>query len=548
MAKIKITNLLLGLVFTLIPIAFLPYLHQEFILIKNVLFTILAFLALFAWTWELRNKKQFLVPELLKSRAMQVFMVVSMAVTLLGTFFSVAPELSFWGSYFRMQGGFFWLTILLFLLLLIANFKEEEDWRLGAKFVVAGWLIVIVYSVIFDWRLVAEGRIFATLGHPSYLASYLVVSLFILLHFWRKWAVLWIGMTMVMMIFSGSRAGLMALILGLNLYFLILKDRKARKIFLISELVVFLVALVTAVWWFDSSRFDLNADNLRSWKSRQIVWQAAVQTASERTLLGHGLESFGLVVPANLDPEIGKYEAANSLPDKAHNMILELMVNLGVMGIFWFLALVNLFIYVARSLESRELKALFIATNLGLGLNNMLSFSTISDLVILVFVWALVIGLAAEKKVRIKYLRNVTQRKVVAGFCGLVAVLVVFLQGAAPVVGDRALARGLEDLAAGRGETVLNDFAKADLWRPKQSYYGYLLADGLRSAGEYQLAEMALEKAGSFSNYHDPIYYFYGWKLYEDQCEKEGNFCEKSALFLKRGKDLAPSYGKFEKN
>src|SRR3989344_690413 len=92
---------------------------------------------------------------------------------------------SFWGNYERMMGFYTWLHLLVFLVMLITVYpkKEQYIWLLRMNLGVS--LLVSIYGIlqksgIHFWLIIpGDERVFATVGNAAYLASYLLLSLYL---------------------------------------------------------------------------------------------------------------------------------------------------------------------------------------------------------------------------------------------------------------------------------------------------------------------------------------------------------------------------------
>jgi tetratricopeptide (TPR) repeat protein len=103
----------------------------------------------------------------------------------LGSWLSVDPRLSWFGSYPRFQGAWTQLSYLGIFVLTLAHLRSRDQWRRIAYVVILASLPVALYAVLQAMGLdpvphsAAGTRVYSTLGNPIFLGAYLVMVLFI---------------------------------------------------------------------------------------------------------------------------------------------------------------------------------------------------------------------------------------------------------------------------------------------------------------------------------------------------------------------------------
>ena len=104
-------------------------------------------------------------------------------VTGLATFFSESPYRSFWSNYERMGGLVSLLHLGGYFVVLISVLKKKLEWFwLANTALIANWLIVIYsFLQLAGQAVIHQGgvRLDATLGNATYLAVYLLFTIFI---------------------------------------------------------------------------------------------------------------------------------------------------------------------------------------------------------------------------------------------------------------------------------------------------------------------------------------------------------------------------------
>lgn len=102
--------------------------------------------------------------------------------TVLSTLFSVAPSVSFWGSYLRLQGLLSTLCYLfVFVLIAVHMHREEQAQRLGTVAILAS-IPVGLYGIIqrlrldpLLWGADVSTRVTSTLGNPIFLSAFMLM-------------------------------------------------------------------------------------------------------------------------------------------------------------------------------------------------------------------------------------------------------------------------------------------------------------------------------------------------------------------------------------
>lgn len=255
---------------------------------------------------------------------------------------------------------------------------------------VAACAAVAAYGVWVSYRYLVEGvvtggalvigsegltvpRASSTVGDPTLLGGLMVISipiavaLFIRSHGWmRVWALLAnvalfvsLGFTFTRGAWMGAAAGLVVLAL----------ERRARATLLALVLAIALLA-PGAVWDRAASSSNFGRKEI---SHRFDYWRGAVHIADRRPLLGSGINNFGPEY-ARLDlPETAQRNAIH-----AHNVVLMLLSETGVMGLLTFGAFVVIVLFLllrgaaADTCRERRLWRVAIAAAiLGSGVHQM---------------------------------------------------------------------------------------------------------------------------------------------------------------------------------
>ena len=145
---------------------------------------------------------------------------------------------------------------------------------------------------------------------------------------WARWALLAvIALTLVVLLLSQSRAAWLALA-GMAL---VVAWRQIQQAWLRWLLLVFSLTAVGLLLWL--ARGALAAD----WLNRQMVWAQGLAMLQDFGLTGIGPGSFGRLGPA-LYPDFWMGDL-NFVAPHAHNLFLQVGIDLGVVGLIAYLAL-----------------------------------------------------------------------------------------------------------------------------------------------------------------------------------------------------------------
>ena len=206
-------------------------------------------------------------------------------------------------------------------------------------------------------RLPSETEIVSTIGNRNFLAAYLAASIALGAALWDKRATVICALLLAAMFFCRSRGAWLALGVALLLWLLWgrwsnPKARIACKIVgvtLVIAAVVFGFGYVTREW-----RTEV----------RPLIWRSTLEMIAERPLLGHGLGTFAAEYPRFRSPEYFLRSRATNVTDHAHNELLEIAAEQGLVGLVATLWLWG----VAFCMGMRSLRAPGGQWKLGLGI------------------------------------------------------------------------------------------------------------------------------------------------------------------------------------
>ncbi len=175
-------------------------------------------------------------------------------------------------------------------------------------------------------RLGSEPEFISTLGNWDFLGTYLAASLVIMASYGGAWSLLGSLIVIGAMCFCRSRGAWLALATVGLLWFLGFRNRFFRQWH--TRLVTVVVALVAA---------SLLARSYvkQQWRTdvRPVIWNATLKMIGSRPLLGHGLGTDVVAYPLYRLPEYFLRPKATNVTDHAHNELLEIAAEQGLIGL-----------------------------------------------------------------------------------------------------------------------------------------------------------------------------------------------------------------------
>ncbi len=214
------------------------------------------------------------------------------------------------------------------------------------------------------------GRVISSIGQPNFLASFLILTLFssiaLLLKskffYWRLFILINIFFHFLVIYLTASRAAILALLIVIILsFFIFIKKKRLRLIFSISAIFTCLF-----IFSFSNSRliscFDFNTGSVLA---RSHFYEASIKAISEKPFFGYGLEQAGNKFVSYYKPQWALFSTVNNYPNRAHNIILDIVLNYGLLGLLIFTSLAFLFIYFLIY-KNKDKKNWFMVLSLGL--------------------------------------------------------------------------------------------------------------------------------------------------------------------------------------
>lgn len=388
----------------LLPLVFLPWANQQFELPKFVFLMACCGVMLLATGFSLFRRP---LPKLLGNPVLLSGSLLLLYLLLHSMLISLVPVNSVWGSYQRHSGVL--LYVLLFVVYAVVLRRREATDQILRWMSISGVLTAVLGIMQWLWPALwgglaaTSGRIFSTLGVPNFLGQWLlmtiVVTLYCSFRSRRRW--LWLAGLLTQLgalILSGNRASLLVcgfLLLVLACVQLLRMPRSRAK----AGAGVVLLLLFCGIGYGVVTRSD---GPWRSLLSRAELYPMATQAVLERPQ-GYGLDSLYTAFSPRLPQNLGETENLLDVPDKVHQVVLDILAETGIVGLALFLWLwISIAMYGWRMLHHKnpEVRQRTGALLLALGawfLSLLVSFPGVTERVYATVLVALLIGQGIEE-------------------------------------------------------------------------------------------------------------------------------------------------------
>ena len=322
---------------------------------------------------------------------------------LISTLFSLAPRISWWGSYQRLQGTYTTLSYIVIFFLVLGHLRRREQLDRLIHVIILTSLPVSIYGIVqhagldpLPWAGDVETRVASNMGNSIFVAAYLIMAFFLTVERLlrsvqrmltdgsgsmadavRAGCYFFVIVVQFLCVFyTQSRGPWLGLLGGLYIFVLLVlitlgQRGKGLRWLWISWIILsviaagFLVAINlpgTPLSGFQKlpyvgrlgQVFELDRGTGRV---RTLIWEGAVEMIVPhepliypeegvdrfnglRPLVGHGPEAMWMAYNRFYRPELAHYEARNASPDRSHNETFDALVITGTLG---FAAYISLF-------------------------------------------------------------------------------------------------------------------------------------------------------------------------------------------------------------
>jgi len=294
-----------------------------------------------------------------KMNALTISIIVFMAIAVLTSFTGVNLEKSFWSTFERMTGLLTFLHLFAFFIVLTSCFRERKHWeRILTLSIIVG--VFISFYTLTNKEASSWGG--GTIGNVSFLASYLLFDIFFaaILFFakrggWRIfYAITFIVLLLPMFVnMEIPRGGIASFLIGiflLGLGYMVFSGRRSLKRL---APVVFLVVILAGLGILQNDFFKAKMFDVKELpgEAREIVWRVSYEGFLAKPWLGWGMENYNIAFLNYFDPEIPM--GVDIWYDRAHNIVLDSLVSMGIVGTVSFLAIFAVAIFSLLRLCSK---------------------------------------------------------------------------------------------------------------------------------------------------------------------------------------------------
>ena len=304
---------------------------------------------------------------------------------ILTTVTSVAPRISFWGSYERRQGLYILFCYVVIFLLMLDSLRSRRQLERLITVILLTSLPTSLYGIMQHYRVdpliwVRGGtyRAESTMGNPIFVGGYLIMI--VPLTVWqlirsfspiraRKniglsllrfgYYLLLLILQLVCLVFTQSRGPAMGFLVGALFFFLLLAALRGwRKLGLVAVGVSTALLIVLGLLNLPHSPLrppkglifvkrlaSISRDIIRD---RSLIWDSAVNMVMAdkmRILVGYGPETMGLAFFRYMHPDWASLAGYTRTADRCHNETLDAWVAGGIIGLAAYLVLFTSIFY-----------------------------------------------------------------------------------------------------------------------------------------------------------------------------------------------------------
>lgn len=517
-----ITNLSLFAIIFIVPLYFAAFreTYDLFILNKQAIFHVLLAIGIISQLFYFFNNPKQLINYFQQNRTIILFIILISLSFIASTALSIHPQKSLWGSSARQEGLYSLINYNLFFILLIF-YLNKNKWLKIKRLIIAALIssfFVCLYGLMqyfgFDflvWKKMnfVFGRIISSLGQPNFLGHYLIIIIpltiyslfFIFKKFLTRFFILiLIIMQMTCLIFSYSRAAWLGFLAGLILFLIFKKDvlyniflrkNKLLKLFLVICAFIILI-FANSNLGFGQRLVSIFDTSTGTTKVRLLTWSSAINELknmdTQRLLFGYGPETLQSIFAKHYKVEWAIYETINVYPDRAHNIILDSLLQFGV--IYCYIIILFYHYILAQSLKFLKEKKdklkdkeywiiiTCILILISYFINNLFSFSLIVTSIYLYLVLSiLIVAIINDQAIKQSSNSTVTQLKckarrlLICIILSLVVIYAVYIYDIKAIKADYYYMLAEKSNTSNNCDTTLHNIEKAIKNNPKSTFY-----------------------------------------------------------------------------
>jgi O-antigen ligase len=378
----------------------------------------------------------------------------------------------------RMEGLVYWYCLFLFLVYLKLFLYKKEHWVYFWRINIFVSFLVFIYGLIQKYSILplfhsGLDRVESTLGNAAFLGSYalLILGISVFLFFFDKyWKYRYLYLfsaflNLALILWSGTRSSLLALIIGLVLS-AIFFAKKTQKIifgFLLSILIT-----LAAFFVFDSNLFNIKpyfVDKINaivvsdaSIYNRIFVWQNSLKEFENVNIIfGVGLENFDVFFNRFYTPDINE-----DWFDRSHNIFLDVLVTSGILGLLIYLSIILVLLRKIWQYKDNNYIAFLVLFFLiiAYSINNFFVFDTINTAFIFVSILAFVSFLISQDNLYIDQKLNKKIANIILVLLSLVLICCLYFFIYHPFYINKKLYKGFSHISVNK-ELAYSSFSDA---------------------------------------------------------------------------------------
>lgn len=410
-----------------VPLVYVRFFYQPFVAPKDFFLLAVVEITLFLFIW--------LIIFYSKWRPNFTFLGASffvyIGILFLTSFIGIDPSTSFWGSAERDINGLIWLHLAVVFLITSSVFRTKKDWQTFFIISVCFGLFVAFFQLlsVFGFDIIFHSKNGSTLGNSSFLGTYLLFQILIAIYLAitlekkrRLFAVVSSIFFLFILLTSTANAAILSFLGGVVLFGLLILIFNSKRIIIkkIGFAIVIILILLFCLVFYLSLLPDSPLHQyilMKTSPARFALWDIAWRAFKERPIFGYGLENFRFVFQKYYNPCFGSNLCGGEIWfDRAHNQILDILVQSGIFGLIAFICLfvssfITLFKVWKNQLVSGYIIALFIAFFAAYIAQNLSVFDTVTSLLYFTFILAFFHSLKRMKNEEVKKDIDQVQKK-----------------------------------------------------------------------------------------------------------------------------------------
>jgi len=358
-----------------------------FITVKVIFFRILVEVSLFFYILLVFRCPEFRPRYNILNLTVFIFVSVITVVSIFG----VDLYRSFWGNIERGE-GLLTLYHLFALFLILSNIlRTKKYWKNIFHIVVFVSVLSSVYALfqLLGFSFVIHGgqnRLSSTIGNPAFFAGYLIFGIYLAAYMYKQvkpklFKVYYLAVILFqifILIRTETRGSLLGLIGGLLVALVISvflsKDKKIRVMVVVSLITV--VVFGSGIWLFRESEpvkkvavvnrlATISLTDITT-ESRLYTWDSSWRGFKDRPLLGYGWENYSVAFNKYFHAEIFRDHGSQIWFDRAHNIVFDILVTSGILGLASYLSIFIAILLVLWKFLKKENDVFTFALIIGL--------------------------------------------------------------------------------------------------------------------------------------------------------------------------------------